>query len=77
MPLGYEEPPQDDRRQQHCERGSYNSCHSSSPGEVEPLEAYLKRYGGIVILLEGLLGGLWELVTTYNRAYNHTYNPPK
>ena len=24
-----------------------------------------------------LLGGPWDLVTTYNWAYNSTYNPPK
>ena len=24
-----------------------------------------------------LLGGSWDLVTTYNWAYNPTYNPPK
>ena len=24
-----------------------------------------------------LLGGPWDLVTTYNRAYNPNYNPPK
>ena len=24
-----------------------------------------------------LLGGSWDLVTTYNWAYNLTYNPPK
>ena len=25
----------------------------------------------------GLLGGSWDLVTTYNWAYNPTYDPPK
>ena len=24
-----------------------------------------------------LLGGSWDLVTTYNWTYNPTYNPPK
>ena len=24
-----------------------------------------------------ILGGPWDLVTTYNWAYNPTYNPPK
>ena len=44
--LGYEAPRQDDRKQQHYERGFYNSYKSSSPSEVEPPGAYLKRYGG-------------------------------
>ena len=26
---------------------------------------------------EGLLGGPWDLVTTYNWAYNPDYNHPK
>ena len=26
---------------------------------------------------ESILGGLWDLVTTYNWAYNPTYDPPK
>ena len=25
---------------------------------------------------DGLLGGSWEIVTTYNWAYNPTYTPP-
>ena len=27
--------------------------------------------------VQQLLGGPWDLVTTYNWAYNPTYNPPK
>ena len=44
--LGYEEPTQDDRRQQPT-REYYNSRHSSSPGELEPLGDFLRRYGGM------------------------------
>ena len=47
MALGYDEPQQDARRQQHYERGSYNSRHSLKPGAIEPLEDFLYRYGGM------------------------------
>ena len=42
------------------------------------------RRGPIRVILEvagslfwGLLGGPWDLVTTYNWAYNPNYNPSK
>ena len=41
MALGYDEPPQDVRRQQHYERGSYNSRRSTKPGETESLGDFL------------------------------------
>ena len=47
MALGYDEPQQDVRRQQHYERGSYNSRRSSKSGETESLGDFLGRYGGM------------------------------
>ena len=46
-------------------------------GAVSKVDVEQRRVLGGRVRAWGLLGGPWDLVTTYNWAYNPTYNPPK
>ena len=54
----------------------WKSCYMTNTLMWEPSGACR---GGLGFTVKGgvLLGGPWGLVTTYNWAYNPTYNPPK